>query len=264
MAGVGNYLDFKFRGYDSRTGRFNSSDPLFKDYPWNSTYAFAENDVIRCIDLEGLEKVIVFGGADLMNTGLSKTTVQTAANIQKFSDDLKLGYSVKTYNVAPWNASHFDAYKDIKANYKKNEPIIIYGYSMGGVAATQLTKLLKADGIRVNLLVPVDGAFGLESKPLEIPDNVKTVVNYYQTSRSNFPVFSKGYPAKPIEGNSKTTILNFNQDGKTEEKGSDAHGSMDESTQQSAEGVIKAEMMGQLDGVLKDTGVKTGTTTGGN
>jgi hypothetical protein len=27
------------------------------EYPWNSTYAFAENDVIRCIDLDGLEKV---------------------------------------------------------------------------------------------------------------------------------------------------------------------------------------------------------------
>jgi hypothetical protein len=28
---------------------------LFKEYPWNSTYAFAENKVIQCVDLEGLE-----------------------------------------------------------------------------------------------------------------------------------------------------------------------------------------------------------------
>ena len=39
--------------------RFLSVDPLAKDYPHNSTYAFAENDVIRSIDLEGLEKLIV-------------------------------------------------------------------------------------------------------------------------------------------------------------------------------------------------------------
>lgn len=39
--------------------RFLSVDPLAKDYPHNSTYAFAENDVIRAIDLEGLEKLIV-------------------------------------------------------------------------------------------------------------------------------------------------------------------------------------------------------------
>ena len=39
--------------------RFLSVDPLAKSYPWNSTYAFAENDVIRSIDLDGLEKLIM-------------------------------------------------------------------------------------------------------------------------------------------------------------------------------------------------------------
>jgi RHS repeat-associated protein len=55
VSGVGNHLDFKYRGYDPQTGRFWSVDPLFKNYPWNSTYAFAENRVIDGIDLEGLE-----------------------------------------------------------------------------------------------------------------------------------------------------------------------------------------------------------------
>jgi len=54
----GCHYEFKFREYDSRIGRFWSVDPLFKEYPWNSTYAFAENDVIRAKDLEGLEKFI--------------------------------------------------------------------------------------------------------------------------------------------------------------------------------------------------------------
>src|SRR5690606_16138237 len=56
IKGIGNSLDFRFRVYDSRLGRFMSSDPLAKSFPWNSTYAFAENDVIRAIDLEGKEK----------------------------------------------------------------------------------------------------------------------------------------------------------------------------------------------------------------
>jgi RHS repeat-associated protein len=56
-----NYL-FKFRIYDGRIGKFFSVDPLASSYPWNSTYAFAENDVIRSIDLEGLEKKLVFYG----------------------------------------------------------------------------------------------------------------------------------------------------------------------------------------------------------
>lgn len=62
LKGIGNTLDFKFRSYDSRLGRFMSVDPLARQYPWNSTYAFAENDVIRAKDLEGAEKLIVIHG----------------------------------------------------------------------------------------------------------------------------------------------------------------------------------------------------------
>jgi RHS repeat-associated protein len=56
IRGNGNNIVFKFRNYDGRLGRFLSIDPLTKKYPWNSPYAFAENDVIRHIDLEGKEK----------------------------------------------------------------------------------------------------------------------------------------------------------------------------------------------------------------
>jgi RHS repeat-associated protein len=57
------YLDgavsFKYRIHDKRLGRFLSVDPLFKSYPYNSQYAFSENRVIDCIDLEGAEKMKV-------------------------------------------------------------------------------------------------------------------------------------------------------------------------------------------------------------
>lgn len=48
--------DYGLRIYDSRIGKFLSVDPLSKEYPWNSTYAFAENDVIRNVDLDGGER----------------------------------------------------------------------------------------------------------------------------------------------------------------------------------------------------------------
>jgi RHS repeat-associated protein len=51
----GSHYEFEFREYDSRIARFWRVDPLFKDYPWNSTYAFAENRPIDGIDLEGAE-----------------------------------------------------------------------------------------------------------------------------------------------------------------------------------------------------------------
>ncbi len=52
---TGSHLSFKYRIHDARIGRFLSVDPLFREYPWNSTYAFAENRVIDGIDLEGRE-----------------------------------------------------------------------------------------------------------------------------------------------------------------------------------------------------------------
>lgn len=41
--------------HDPRVGRFFATDPLEKEYPWNSPYAFSENRVIDGIDLEGRE-----------------------------------------------------------------------------------------------------------------------------------------------------------------------------------------------------------------
>ena len=55
VAGEGNHYEFKYREYDPRIGKFWSVDPLFASYPWNSTYAFAENRPIDGIDLEGTE-----------------------------------------------------------------------------------------------------------------------------------------------------------------------------------------------------------------
>jgi RHS repeat-associated protein len=56
VKGWGNQQDYGMRIYDPRLGRFLSVDPLAKSYPWNSPYAFAENDVLRNIDLDGEEK----------------------------------------------------------------------------------------------------------------------------------------------------------------------------------------------------------------
>ncbi|MEN9301662.1 MAG: hypothetical protein RL264_91 [Bacteroidota bacterium] len=55
LKGAGNSVNYKYRMHDPRVGRFFSVDPLASKYPWNSTYAFSENRVIDCIELEGLE-----------------------------------------------------------------------------------------------------------------------------------------------------------------------------------------------------------------
>ena len=53
--GSGNFLDFKYRGYDPRLGRFMQKDPMASYLPWVTPYAFAENRPIDGLDFEGSE-----------------------------------------------------------------------------------------------------------------------------------------------------------------------------------------------------------------
>jgi RHS repeat-associated protein len=55
LKGAGNSVNYKYRMHDPRVGRFFAVDPLAKEYPWNSTYAFSENRVLDGVELEGLE-----------------------------------------------------------------------------------------------------------------------------------------------------------------------------------------------------------------
>ena len=55
IKGEANSINYKFRMHDPRLGRFLSLDPLAKQYPHNSPFAFSENRVIDGIELEGLE-----------------------------------------------------------------------------------------------------------------------------------------------------------------------------------------------------------------
>ena len=55
IKGNGNSINYKFRMYDPRVGRFLSLDPLAPEYPHNSPFAFSENRVTDGIELEGAE-----------------------------------------------------------------------------------------------------------------------------------------------------------------------------------------------------------------
>ena len=241
IKGNGNSINFKYRMYDPRIGRFFAVDPLASKYPYNSPYAFSENRVIDAIELEGLEKVLLFGGADLFSDGqVSSTVVELQNSIQTFSDANNIGADIHSFNTTPGGGVILEAFNYVKDNYVEGEPIILYGYSLGGVAATQVTKLLKAEGIAVNLLLTVDAASGPASQPLNIPDNVDENFNIYQTDRSK--IGSRGYPSEPIEGNENTQIINYNYDNEKSKQGLDAHGAIDEDTKDFAGDLIKEEL----------------------
>jgi len=79
--------DYGMRIYDYRLGKFLSVDPIAKEYPWNSTYAFAENNVIRCVDLDGLEKVIY----TIVKSKSESGTVLTTVNVKTLDKPGPLG-----------------------------------------------------------------------------------------------------------------------------------------------------------------------------
>src|SRR5690554_4798873 len=57
IRGKGNYINYKYRGYDPRVGRLDwLVDPLSGDY---SPYAFSGNRVLDAVELEGLEPDVV-------------------------------------------------------------------------------------------------------------------------------------------------------------------------------------------------------------
>jgi RHS repeat-associated protein len=64
VKGEGGQQDYGMRINDPRLGRFLSVDPLKAEFPWNSPYSFAENDAIRSVDLDGLEKFVVINFYD--------------------------------------------------------------------------------------------------------------------------------------------------------------------------------------------------------
>ena len=68
--------------HDPRIGRFFARDPLFKEYPWNSPYAFSENRVIDAIELEGLEKVQFNSGVGDLKPTTIDFTVMSDEQIQ--------------------------------------------------------------------------------------------------------------------------------------------------------------------------------------
>ena len=83
VLGEGALHAFEYRMHDTRIGRFWSVDPLAGKFPWNSTYAFAENSPIGFLELEGLETVR-FGSKVVNFTGMSKEQVK--ATLKEYKD----------------------------------------------------------------------------------------------------------------------------------------------------------------------------------
>ena len=82
IKGYGNSVNYTYRMHDPRLGRFFAIDPLYKDYAWNSPYAFSANRVIDGIELEGLEVILINPTVDpIIHSGAQTITDKSALHI---------------------------------------------------------------------------------------------------------------------------------------------------------------------------------------
>ena len=78
--------DFDERLYFNKIGKFFSVDPANKLTPWSSTYSFAANSPIFCIDVNGLIPVII----TIKHTNKNGTESETVITIEVITiEDLK-------------------------------------------------------------------------------------------------------------------------------------------------------------------------------
>ncbi len=203
-----NMHEYKFRHYDPAIARFVTIDPLAPNYVHNSTYAFSENRVIDAREMEGLEKVIIFAGAEFSNKGDYGDVPPKLAKAIVKEVDMKVG-SVVLINSNYWNPTGVIlAGLEEAKSADPNEPLIIYGYSKGGEHALNLSRALYDLGIDVDLLITIDAADGPMSDTIsrELFDNVLENLNFYQ--RTFGKIGSRGRKNKRSKNNSTTCITN--------------------------------------------------------
>ena len=111
----------------------------------------------------------------------------------------------------------------VNDNYETGDQVIVYGYSYGVDVAVDLTESLNEAGINVDLLVTVDGSDGpLQNTTVntDIPENVDTNLNVYQTSNSGASSSSRSTGASSSGTSSGSSGSSSSNSGSSNSPGS--------------------------------------------
>jgi RHS repeat-associated protein len=125
LKGEGNSLNYTFRMYDPRIGRFLSLDPLSPQYPHNSPYAFAENRVIDGTELEGLE---------FLDHNVSRIRMTQGAAMINLNN-----VNAPSYNMLHTNV--YDKWGNFSYRYVNQDMVYLGRYIYQGTTVKEQTKI---------------------------------------------------------------------------------------------------------------------------
>jgi hypothetical protein len=172
IKGEGNSINYTFRMHDPRVGRFFAVDPLFKEYAYNSPYAFSENRLIDSGELEGLERYYAADGTEVGRVGLSEeirilyphatpskaknyiddANTNSDPNQQKIAGDVLFNNSFHAFTTAQDAASNWAYYNNDKSKVINKE----------GGAAIYKIKLTNESNLKIKG-TDVDGSVSILS-----------------------------------------------------------------------------------------------------
>jgi muramidase (phage lysozyme) len=176
IKGEGNSVNYTFRMHDPRMGRFFNVDPLTKSFPHNSAFAFSENRVIDCGELEGLQIFYAADGTRIGQFGTS-TEVRVVQNkdVEAFKKEFK-------------NAVHsHNEFNRIKTNIENNA----YSSGLSNAKMTMYRHAKVSMNFQNKILVEMSTSVGMDEDELNMRA-VLGVIQKYEGSNSYY-TWAGGY-----------------------------------------------------------------------
>ena len=180
--------------HDPRVGRFFATDPLFKEYPHNSVYAFSENRIMDAVELEGKEAFFIHGTTSNNKRWRNEdnTLKEGTKQLFRLQNSKYINTGFEWGGFLNYGNNFFNDIEDrseaaleltnyIMAKRIKGEDITLIAHSHGGNVAIQAAPILKAalyavgeKDVKINIITIATPAVNNPTS-LENPEMVEKV-----------------------------------------------------------------------------------------